>query len=95
MKDNRCALPQSIPGDAGNQPASVWRLEIVDIQYLASYLFGIALCVLVTPTAMVLINFTIALLYPFLAVVHVPLFYLYLAGAYYPHGDEGMAAVVA
>ena len=91
MNDNQYAPPRSVENGGTPQGGSPRKVTVVFLQYLFAYLFGIVLCVAVTPARWILIGFPIGVLYPFLAPLGYPLFYLYLSGAYYPNGGEGTA----
>ena len=56
-------------------------------KYGLAYLFGIVICVLVTPVDLSLGRVPIWPLYPLLAIIGVPLFYLYLSPQYLPFGS--------
>ena len=92
MTNNPYIAPSAPPAPPENtRPSSLRRFAVVGGRYLIAYLAGILLCVLLTPASIMLVSYPIAILYPFLAVVGVPLFYLCLSGPYYPYGGEGLA----
>lgn len=91
MNQNQYAPPQSAESIETSQEKSPRKFTAVLLQYVIAYLFGIVLGVAVTPARWILIDFPIGVLYPFLAPLGYPLFYLYLSGGYYPYGGEGTA----
>ena len=92
MVDNAYLPPDTEPSSSVGQKLALRSVLLWGLKCLVSYFAGVVVCVVATPVD---VNLGGGILLWFLcsgfAWIGYPLFYLYLEGAYLPHGGQGVA----